>query len=364
MKDITIGITISIKEDNIWNNGITQNVVNLALVLKNSQNNYNVLILNTSSVVKLQYDIEGINVHQVDEKIQEIDVLFILGSEIHDNDYEYLKNKGCKIIHYCCGSNYILDTQDILFRENTIKKLYKHTPNELWIIPQNMNTNKYYFEILYRRPVKEAPFIWSPTFIDYILKNNKIKGTYTHTDGPKRISCFEPNIDVVKFAIYDILIVEQVYRKTPGLIKSFYVTNSDKIKLNPLFIDIMKQLDVVKDGIATFESRFRMPYFLDTYTDVVISHQWENPLNYAYLDALYLNYPLVHNAHMIKDVGYYYEGFNVKQGAEQLTYALNSHHKNMDKYNQRSKMILDRYLPTNQQSIEKYDMMIEDLYKK
>lgn len=364
MKDLTIGITISIKEDNIWNNGILQNVINLALVLKNSQNNYNVVILNTSKINQLQYQIEGINIYTVKEKIQELDIIFILGSEILNEDYEYLKNKGCKIIHYSCGANYVLDTQQILFKENTDKRWYKHTPDEIWNIPQNMNTNKYYFETIYRTKVKEIPFVWSPIFIDYIINNNKIKGTYTPSDGIKRISCFEPNIDVIKFCMYDVLIVEKVYRQRPDLIKHFYITNAEKIKVNPLFVDIMKQLDVVKDGIATFESRFRMPYFLDTYTDIVVSHQWENPLNYAYLDALYLNYPIVHNAPMIKNSGYYYDGFNVDEGAKQLLFALTEHDKNIDEYNERSQKVLNKYLPTNEKSIKTYDKLIDQLYKK
>jgi len=164
--------------------------------------------------------------------------------------------------------------------------------------------------------------------------------------------------------MYNIIIAEQVHRERPDLIKHFYITNSDNIKTNPLFIDLMQQFDIVKNGIATFENRFRMPYFLDTYTDIVLAHQWENPLNYAYLEALYLEYPLVHNASMIKDAGYYYEGFDVKTGKQQLIRALTEHDRNADVYNRRSKRVIERYLPTNSNSIETYDKMIDNLFKK
>jgi hypothetical protein len=364
MKRITIGITINIKKDNIWNNGIIQNVINLALILKNSPNEYNVIILNTSDINELPYKIEGIDIYPIKERVKDVDLIFILGSEIYNDDYEYLKNNKRKILHYSCGSSYILDTQQMLFNDKTDKKIYKHIPDEIWNIPQNMNTNKYYFETIYRTKVREVPFVWSPVFIDYVLKEHNMKGVYSpSSDIGKRIACFEPNIDVIKFAMYDILIVEQAYRKRPNLIKHFYVTNADKIKTNPLFIDVMKHFDVVNDGIATFESRFRMPYFLEVYTDIVVAHQWENPMNYAYLDALYLNYPLVHNAPTIKDAGYYYKGFNVEEGAKQLLYALTKHDSNMEEYNERNKKVLERYLPTNERSIDTYDKMIDDLYK-
>jgi hypothetical protein len=367
MKDITIGVTISLKDDgeNIWNNGICQNVINFVYLLKNSPNNYNVFILNTSDNKTFQYELDGITLHPIKDKIKEIDILFILGSQIADEDYNYLKNKNVKIVFYSCGSNYMLDTQDILFRSgNTEKRFYKHVPDEVWMIPQNMNSNKYYFETLYRRKAIAIPYIWSPVFIEYILKNHDIKCFYTPSDEPKRLSCFEPNIDVIKFAMYDILIAEQSYRKNPKSIKHFYVTNATKIKVNALFIDIVVQLDIVKDGIASFEDRYRTPYFLDVYTDIVIAHQFENPLNYAYLEALYLNYPIVHNASLMKDGGYYYEGFNVEEGSRQLTYAIEEHDKHIDEYNDRSKKILSRYLPTNEKSIDIYNKMINNLFKK
>jgi hypothetical protein len=126
----------------------------------------------------------------------------------------------------------------------------------------------------------------------------------------------------------------------------------------------VKYFDIVKDGIASFESRFNIAYFLDTYTDIVISHQWENPLNYAYLDALYLNYPLVHNSPIIKNSGYYYDGFNVEQGSEQLLYALTRHDDNIEEYNEKSRRTLKKYLPSNEKSISTYDKMIDELYKK
>lgn len=357
---MTIGITINLKDyDIIWNNGIAQNAINFAILLKN---NYNVYLVNTSDINNLKID--GVDIFPIKEKLEELDIIFILGSQIYDEDYIFLKNKGCKIIFYSCGTNYVVDMEEILFRDKTDKRLYKHTPDEIWMIPQYMNTNKYYFQTIYKREVKEIPFIWNPLFINNVIKESNIKGTYTPSDNPKRISCFEPNINIIKYSMYDILITEQAYRKRPDLIKHLYITNSEKIRSNELFVDIMKQLDIVNNGIATFEGRFKMPHFLSEYTDIVITHQWECPLNYAYLEALYLNYPLIHNAHLIKDGGYYYEGFNVEEGSNQLLFALEHHDKNLEEYKDKNKKVIDRYLPTNEKSIEIYNKMIMDLKNK
>jgi hypothetical protein len=103
-----------------------------------------------------------------------------------------------------------------------------------------------------------------------------------------------------------------------------------------------------------------MPYFLSQHTDIVVSHQWENPLNYAYLDALYLGYPLVHNAWMIKDAGYYYDEFDVDSGVKQLTKAIYKH--NQEEYDLRSEKVLKRYSSDTPELIEQYDKLIENLF--
>lgn len=362
---MNIGVTINIKDgENIWINGIAQNVINFVLLLNNSKENYNVFVLNTSKNNNLEYNLEGINVLPISQKINELDIIFILGSQITDEDYNIIKGNGGKVIFYSCGASYIVEMENILFKtlENE-NGLYKHQPDEIWVIPQNYKTNKYYFETIYNVEVKKVPFIWSPIFIDYIIKNTKIDPYYKPSNDKKRISCFEPNINVVKFSMYDILIVEQLYRKHKDLIKHFYVTNTtDGMKKSKNFNSIVNTFELYKDGIMSFENRYRMPYFLSEYTDVVISHQWENPLNYAYLDALYLNYPLVHNAYLIKDSGYFYNEFNVDEGKNMLFKSIVEHDNNIEEYNKRSQKTLNEFLPTNINSIQKYDNLIKKLF--
>jgi len=367
MNKINIGITIYIKEDeNIWINGIIQNVINFALLLKNSPQNYNVFVINTSLKNKLDYNIKGIDIYPINEKIKDLDIIFILGSQITDEHYNILKKKNCKVVFYSCGSTYIVEMENILFDKNsTNNDFYKHKPDEVWIISQNYKTNKYYFEAIYRVDAKEVPFVWSSTFIDYIDNNHDIDLYYHPSNDTKRISCFEPNINVVKFAMYDILIVERLYKERKDLIKHFYITNTtDNMKKSKLFTSIVNSFDISKDNIMSFETRYRMPYFLSQYTDIVLAHQWENPLNYAYLEALYLNYPLVHNASMMKESGYYYNEFNVEEGKNQLLKALTEHDNNLEEYNERSQKMLNKFLPSNQESINIYDKMIKKLLSK
>lgn len=105
--------------------------------------------------------------------------------------------------------------------------------------------------------------------------------------------------------------------------------------------------------------RLRAVDALAQLTDVVLAHQLTNPLNYSYLDALYLQFPLVHNAPLIRDAGYYYQGNNIGAGAKQLKEAIENHDKNIDAYNEKSEAVLTRYTVFNEGLLETYKKLIE-----
>ena len=62
-------------------------------------------------------------------------------------------------------------------------------------------------------------------------------------------------------------------------------------------------------------ARFPVYELLGQFVDTVVVHHWENGLNYLYYDVLYGGYPLIHNSEFLKDVGYYFDAFDVQSGA-------------------------------------------------
>lgn len=98
-------------------------------------------------------------------------------------------------------------------------------------------------------------------------------------------------------------------------------------------------MDVGSNGIATIEIRHNTPYMLAAHADIVVSHQWENELNYLYYDVLYGGYPLVHNSTMLK-CGYYFEAFDADSGAEILLDVLRNHDHRADEYREKAKAFL------------------------
>lgn len=371
-KKLNIGITICLKEEDesVWVNGIKQNAIFLARMLMNSTKNYNVFIVNTSHIKisqKLGWDIEKYKTVSFTEYKDKLDIMFILGGSLSKENVTYLQNRNCKVVSYKCGNDYVINMENVIF-DRLDQPLSLPQVDDIWSIPQLINTNQHYWRLLHNVDrVVEVPFVWHHMFLDQDIKKLESEGdiaTYNSSSKDKRISVFEPNINVVKYSMYPILISEELHRNNPELINTVKITNAQKIKESKQFISLMMHLSIVKDKKITFESRYGIPWFLAKHTDVVLSHQWENPLNYAYLDALYMKYPLVHNAYMLKDAGYYYEGFDVIDGYEKLKYAIKYHDENREEYAEKSKKVLWRYNADNPEIAQKYDIMIENLMRK
>ena len=212
------------------------------------------------------------------------------------------------------------------------------------------------------------PAIWSPVFCDQVIKRLKeqhnLEFGYRPGAGAKRIASFEANMDIVKTSFTPILICEQAYRESPELIKHVYMCNTYDKRENPTFFNFIGRTDLVRSGVMIVEGRYQMPDFLARYVDVVLSHQWENGLNYAYNDALYGGYPFIHNSRLLpKGVGYYYSEFDAFEGARVLLDVIKHHDAHHEAYLKRANDYLNSLLPTNKINILCYERELLRLFE-
>ena len=73
-----------------------------------------------------------------------------------------------------------------------------------------------------------------------------------------------------------------------------------------------------------------------------------------------MGYPVLHNAWMCKDIGYYYEGNNIESGAEVLNDIIEKHDSNIEIYKNKNKNILSRY--NDGLVVKQYDRLIFNLF--
>jgi len=381
MKNLKIGITLALKSysESIWTNGMKQNVLMFAHMLKNSKNNYEVCILNTiklddEKTPKPNY-LSDLEVYFFDDKYMEMDLIFMMGAQVHESKIlKFKEDKNKRYVAYKCGNNYILNAEKVLFEENKKKYIeYETTFDELWYIPQQHETNFGFFKTVYRTDALIVPFIWHHKFLLQSVKDiekshseGKYKKGYKYVPHKeqKTIGVMEPNLNIVKYALMPSLIVEESYRTNIGKekIKSLMITNAEKLKSNYEFMGIIKTFDLFKDKKISAESRYQTAFILTQHLDVLVCHQVLNPLNYLYLDAAFLGYPVLHNAPLCKDLGYYYEGSDTVEGSKQLNYILTEHDNNLVEYHERNDKVLQRYHADNEMIVETYDKMIYNLF--
>ena len=371
-----IGVTFGTRDhsETAHNTGILQNSVNLVTCLNHIHETWLVQTCfpmdNNKKYEFNIYDYPVVGIDEIfrDEKLFGFDMMIILGGELVDSDLESLQNRGVKVVYYNCGAMYQLHVMDVIFGKTKDEKYWRtryQNYDGVWCIPQNWKRNEYYQRVLFRQDeIPDVPFLYDPTFIDkglHALDSNFQKAVYKpNRSVGKRLSIMESNRDWLKNYVQPLLISESVYRKKPELISQISINNFDGFK--DVNLDtLLETMDVwmSNNTISYVNGWFPVYEYLETYTDIVVSHQRDNELSYYPLDILYLEYPLVHNYGLIREAGYYYEDWNFDQAEEKLEEALRFHDTNLDIYNHRAKKVLDRYSPFNGDNIDKYSKLIK-----
>ena len=380
----TIGLSFGVPDTpiNMFSNGHRQNVLYFFEVLYLL--GYDVYLILDKPMVEGVYSFNYKKYKTVlydtdlHTKIQ-FDIVFQVGFLLPIDFLRKLKKQSCKLISYKCGCDYVFDLENSLFSGNKNLETPQHSSfldeqifDVIWCIPQLENLNYHYWKTLYKCPVVIVPFIWSNKYIESFAKLNNLTndGIYKsqNTYSNKKIAIFEPNLNVVKFALPCILICENTYRSNPDLIKSVYITNCGDYTKNPNstfnhthFSRLLYSLNLYKDKKLSSEGRYQTIMFMNKHADIAVCHQWENPLNYLYIELAWMGFPILHNAYLCSDIGYYYEGFNYEQAGKMLEDIIKTHDHNAEYYLYRNRRLIDRYLPTNIKLQNTYKDLIENL---
>jgi len=365
---LRIGVTIGLgsPDESLWINGIKQNALNLAAAFMNSPQRHEVTLINTTATpitAALPWDLDRFPTRPFAEAKDNLDVLIELGGQIGAAQTSYLKERGVRLVSYCCGPEYIQASEAMIFGRRLWDSVFLNTRfDQLWVIPQVAETSLGYFETFRRRPARVVPFVWDPMCLETVASVLPDGGTYRPKEPAKRLTVLEPNYDVLKFCLYPIFIAERAWRRTPERIGFLHVCNAEPlVREAPEFVGLMRELDIVRDRRASFVGAYMTPWFLAEHTDVVISHQWGLPLNYMYLEACWQGYPLVHNAKLCADLGYYYPANDLAAATDALVRVLETHDDQWTDYRLVQRNRIARFLASDPALIADYDALLDDL---
>ena len=186
-----IGITIGLhrEDETMWNNGIKQNAIFLADALGRCAGVSGVTLLNTTRVPigdALPWSLARYPTRPFEGAKDDIDLLIELGGQIDADQTAYLKARGVRLVSYCCGSEYVLAMESMLFGGSAggaglfVNQRY----DAIWMVPQVAATSRPFFEVLRRQSAQVVPFVWSPSLLEARVRSSPSGGEYVpHTGG-------------------------------------------------------------------------------------------------------------------------------------------------------------------------------------
>lgn len=345
-----IGITLDMSVA-FWANGLQQNVVFLYSLLRSAGNKC-IYITHKKPAYYLSKKHEGLLLKDLmDDPSEKLDVLIVAGFDLLPQMYDELKNRNpnLKIILLHLGNKLMDDIHYGICVDKPNKvpiEIPRHL-DHIWISPHH-EFAKNYLKCYYNTDnIKIAPYIWDPFFIQEKIKELSSKNLSPFFDNykVKDICIFEPNISSIKNCMIPISICERLEQKFPNVIKSVNTFCCEKLRDKKYFFKYMERMKIVKRKICFFNNRWGSLNALSKFGSTVISHQINNELNYAYLEALYLGLPLIHNSKMLENQGYYYPDFDVDMGSNQLYSAILNHEKVKEEYMRTSRQFTLQYSP-------------------
>jgi Protein of unknown function (DUF2827) len=371
-RKLKVGISFLVKPDatqSIWENGGNQNCFFLYLALKLSPLVERVWLVHrddlSPSSTALGIQSFASDVAPISAVLDELDVMIEMGEWVGADVVARVRARGGKFVTYRYGNEYVVAAESALFDK------FQWAPNvpgnkadAVWTTPQHAAMCSSFFEAMYGGPVRVVPHIWSPLFLEEQLQSHGIRAQFGYTKGraKKRIAIIEPNINMVKTALIPMLICDAAYQAQPELIEHVHITNTQVIAKHAGFQTFANKLAMVQNKVATLEARYPLGEYMTHNADIVVIHQWENALNYLYWDVLYGGYPLVHNSPAIRNVGYYYEGFDIKAGAAALQRAMTEHDANFNAYCAACTQLVNELHATAEPNVRAYTQALEALF--
>ena len=287
-----------------------------------------------------------------------VDILIIHGyvpSEKFFNEF-FKVNKKTKIIH-----NHLENPiEEIAIKLSSKEKINtsKFT-EELWIPPHHID-KKDLLEALHQTgcQAKEAPYLWSPFFIDEASRQKKGKMLRFDQSRLAGVSILEPNASYVKNLTIPILASEKANRKSPDIISSVSIFNTQRLKHTGFLSSITSEMSINEQKKLFLSNDWEAPDIYSRCGQYIVSHQTDSELNYQHLETLYLDLPLIHNSKAITSCGYYYKDHNIDHASNQLINSILHHNNNLGEYRNASRELISGFSPGNKRNLDIYASLI------
>jgi hypothetical protein len=366
MAGLRVGITVpSGIEDGVaalWASGVHQNAVFLCRLVSGLPNvAWAGLLTHPGPGPSRLAELFGLKSAGLAEALGDVDILIELGMRADKPVMQDFRARGGRLVSYMAGNAMVMNLESVANRTPHGEILDHAGYDAVWITPQHWHMNESYARLTRSANVQLVPHIWHPCVIDMLKLRTGARFEWSPPQGGWRLGIFEPNINVLKTFHLPLLVCEQAFRQAPDRIARVLMFGAEHLKATQHFDEFCGTLDICRAGRLFAESRHPLVSVLGQHVDAVVTHQWQNALNYLYWDALHGGFPLVHNSPHLKEAGYYYPAFDPVNGGRILAEALSGHEGQRDTYRERAIRAIANYHADNDLIRARHAALLEQL---
>jgi len=296
--------------------------------------------------------------------------LILFSSAVVNDDLflERCKQQNVYLVNLICGNLQTLMSEEYVFNVhhilmNSINKYF----DLHWILPMYTHS-KSFIELLTNIPAVITPYSWDPTFIETYIQQQQ-KQVSIHDSDKVNLYIFEPNMSAHKNSLIPILLAEKYYQIYPDrLHKVFHVCADGVLEHNKEFF---QQLEIVKQNKLETYPRMIMPYVIlniqekHPYIPVVLSHNYQNELNFLHLELFFLGVPIFHNCRPYQRNGMYYSDSEnmVEHVVSRIEDVRKTFLLHRSEYINMGNDIITMFHSENQDNVEIYKKFVNEIYQ-
>ncbi len=347
--------TVKIPNDQIWANGLFQNIYILYKMMEVLGYEPYLMVdsLESNADADIHKQFRMLDFKTYIQNPFPVKAYLEFGMSCDPVIRKFFRSMGAKCAKTYLGNILNIDIETITFYPST--NFSHHVAgeiDEIWVSPH------YDFHAEYAGSInglcgktRIAPYVWHPHFIRSLGTN--VYQEPADPSKPRKFVIMEPNISFQKNALMPILAMEAYYRKHPDRVDHVLVVNGERLKLIPYFQQsILPTLRIFRDGKLQLMPRAHIINIAQVYRDaIIVQHQVNNEYNYSFLEYSHMGFPVVHNIRRFRDYGYFYDGNDFQAAAEQIARIVDHHRTAEEAYKSQLNQLLWRfsiYNPENQ----------------
>ena len=356
-RPILLLATATITEENIFSNGLFQNIY-LFYKMFDAMGYSSLLLVNSKpknleGIPEVLRNCRVISVEDLVKQPIPIKVYIEIGMSIDNAIRRFLKMTGAKICKLYLGNILNIDIETPVFYPGmNFSHHVVGEMEEIWVSPHygqhaeyavslnhvNINTNR----------AKVAPYIWDPIILTDDGRR-RICWTPPQPNETLKIIMMEPNISFQKTSLVPLMAMERWYRKNKGWNGKIHLFNGERMGMTPFFREsILPTLDLMKDGKIELLGRRDIISILREFPSATfILHQWNNEYNYMLFELFWAGYPVIHNAMSWGSFGYCYPGADLNRIGELYSDILRFHHERLETYRSHARALAWKHSPYN-----------------